>query len=113
MAITGITVQIVTWEITGYNSFGEPIYADEPTLTDVDNVLVAPVSDTDILSNTDLSGGKAVYQLGIPKGDTHEWTDAIIDFFGERWRAVGLPTQGIEANIPLDWNKKVTVERYE
>ena len=112
MGITGITVQIVSRPQIGTNPFGEPVYGPE-LLTDVENVLVAPTSDTDILSNTDLTGGKAVYTLAIPKGDTHEWTDAIIDFFGERWRAIGIPTEGIEANIPLSWNKKVTVERYE
>ncbi len=30
-----------------------------------------------------------------------------------KWRSFGIPSQGIEDMIPLDWNKKVTVERYE
>ena len=48
----------------------------------------------------------------IPKGDTHNWEDAEIEFFGERWRSVGMTTQGLEHMIPLEWNKKVLVEAY-
>lgn len=111
MAIKGITVTIVAKTQTGTNPYGEPVY--ETTEEAVENVLVAPASDTDIIDNTDLTGGKAVYTLGIPKGDTHNWEDATVRFFGQTWRAVGIPTKGIEANIPLAWNTKVTVERYD
>jgi hypothetical protein len=50
------------------------------------------------------------YTLGIPKGDAHDWTDRKIGFFGELWRTVGTPIQGIEANIPLCWHKKIRAE---
>lgn len=50
------------------------------------------------------------YTMAIPKGDTHEWTNRVIEFFGRRWRTVGYPEQGIEENIPLAWHKKVRVE---
>ena len=50
------------------------------------------------------------YTLGIPKGDTHILTDRKITFFGNTFRSIGLPEQGIEANIPLVWHKKVKVE---
>jgi hypothetical protein len=36
-----------------------------------------------------------------------------VEFFGQRFRTIGFPTQGIEELIPLAWNKKVKVERYE
>jgi hypothetical protein len=51
--------------------------------------------------------------LGIPKEDEHDWENRRVDFFGEKWRVFGIPTKGIEDIIPLDWNMKVTVERYE
>jgi hypothetical protein len=35
-----------------------------------------------------------------------------VDFFGHSWRVIGFGTEGIEANIPLSWNKKIMVERY-
>jgi hypothetical protein len=65
-----------------------------------------------VISELSLNGKKALYQLAIPKGDTHQWEDAEVEFFGERWKTVGYPTMGIEEMIPLDWNKKVLVERY-
>jgi hypothetical protein len=43
----------------------------------------------------------------------HTWTDRKVEFFGETFRAIGAPTQGIDALIPLAWNKKIRVERYE
>lgn len=58
-----------------------------------------------------LGGQIQSYTLGIPKGDTHVWTDRIVVFFGERFRTIGYPEQGIEANIPLNWHKKVKVEQ--
>ena len=43
----------------------------------------------------------------------HDWTDTKVEFFGKTWKTVGEPVEGIEENIPLRWNKKVVVERYE
>lgn len=91
--------------------FNRPVEVE--VRTEVENVLIAPASSDDIVTSTDLTGRKAVYTLGIPKGDTHEWENAIVEFWGERWKVFAIPTQGIEANIPLEWNKKVMVERYE
>ena len=78
----------------------------------VENVLVAPVNSNEVTSNTNLVGKKAVYTLALPKGDSHNWENSRVDFFGESWKTVGFPTGGIEELIPLGWNKKVTVERY-
>lgn len=50
------------------------------------------------------------YTLAIPKGDGHDWTDRITEFFGQIYRTVGLPEQGIEENIPLQWHKKIKAE---
>ena len=91
--------------------FNDPIYTE--TAINVDNVLVYPSTQTEILETVNLYGRKAVYTLGIPKGDTHNWENRRIDFFGQSWRSFGIPSQGIEDMIPLDWNMKVTVERYE
>ena len=95
---------------TGTNPFGEPIY--EEVRETIDNVLIAPTTSDDIITTTDLEGRKAVYTLAIPKGDTHNWENAKVEFWGQTWQVFGIPLEGIEANIPLAWNKKVTVERY-
>lgn len=107
----GITVTLYEVTQTGTDDFGEPVYTETPT--DVENVLVSPSTPQEILDTVNLYGRKAVYTLGIPKGDSHDWENRRVDFFGERWRVFGVPTKGIEELIPLDWNMKVTVERYE
>ena len=53
------------------------------------------------------------YTLGIPMGDQHIWTDRKIGFFGRIFRTVGLPANGIEANIPLAWGQNVRAEYAE
>ena len=107
----GITVTLYKVTQTGTNEFGEPTYAETPV--NVDNVLVAPASETEILSATNLYGKKAVYTMAIPKGDANDWMDRKVSFFGETFRVFGIPQEGIDYLIPLAWNKKVTVERYE
>ena len=109
--IKGITVLLYEKIQTGEDDFKRPLYEEEPV--QVKNVLVVPASNPEVISSLDLTGRKAVYTLAIPKGDKHVWTDRKVEFFGETWRTIGIPTEGIEENIPLQWNKKVMVERYE
>lgn len=110
MALKGIKVILVDKVEVGKDPFGAPIVEDRQI--EVENVLISPTSSDDILSHHSLNGKKAVYTLAIPKSDTNDWEDKEVLFFGERWRTFGIPLQGIEELIPLDWNKKVTVERY-
>jgi phage protein len=76
----------------------------------VKNVLIGEPSSQDMTGFADESG-LITYILAIPKGDTHSWTDKKISFFGENFRTVGYPLQGIEENMPLQWHKKVKVQR--
>lgn len=92
------------------DAFNRPSYTE--TAVEVRNVLIAPVSSEDMISELNLTGKRAIYQLGIPKGDTHNWANARVSFFGENWRVIGYPTEGQEELIPLSWNRKVRVERY-
>lgn len=109
--IKGITVKLYEKTEVGRDEFNHPFYKETPV--EVENVLVAPVSTTEILDMKNLTGKKAVYNIAIPKGDTHAWEDNKVEFFGEMWRIIGFPQMGIEENIPLDWNQKWMVERYE
>ena len=68
----------------------------------VGNVLIGEPSE----------GGRA-YTLGIPKGDTHVWTDTLVSFWGKSWRTIGYPNEGIAENIPLSWGKNVHVRLCE
>ena len=108
----GITVTLHERTQTGTDPLGQPIYTEAAVA--VDNVLVAPSSSIEVLDQTNLDGRKSDYIMAIPKGDTHEWkAGKMVSFFGADWRIVELPTEGIEWLIPLSWNKKVKVERYE
>lgn len=92
----------------GTDPFGHPLWKETPV--EVNDVLVAPMSDEEVVDTLNLTGRRAVYQLGIPKGDIHDWEDRKVLFFGTLWRVIGKPTLGIEEMIPLRWNKKVKVE---
>ena len=108
----GITITLYDRVKTAVDALNNPVYTE--TAVSVNNVLVAPVSSTEVLDTYNLIGRKAVYQLGIPKGDTHDWSAGKkVSFFGEDWRIIELAEEGIEKLIPLQWNKKVKVERYE
>mgnify|MGYP000759621863 CR=1 FL=1 len=109
--IKGITVTLISKEKMGLDPFGNNIYQEKEI--EVENVLVAPSSTDDIVTTTDLTGKKAIYTLAIPKGDRNIWEDNIVVFFGKKWHVLGFAIEGIEDNVPLDWNKKVMVERYE
>ena len=109
--IKGITVKLYDKVQVGEDDFGQPVYDEVPI--EVNNVLVGEPTTDDITTTQDLSGKVVVYTLGIPKDDQHEWKDRKVEFFGETFRTIGFPIQGIGANIPLNWNKKVKVERYE
>lgn len=106
----GITVLLYEKKIVGYDDMHAPIYEEEPV--SVENVLVAPVSGQEVVDTLELTGRRAIYQLGIPKGDEHAWEDSRVSFFGKDWRTIGPPLEGIEDLIPLKWNKKIQVERY-
>lgn len=111
--IKGITIQLIEKTQTGTDSLNRPIYSEKTV--NVQNVLVGEPSSSEIDSAMSLYGKQVKYTLGIPKGDTHIWTDTKVilpDPFGGTYMTIGEPTAGIENMIPLDWNKKVMVERF-
>lgn len=107
----GVTITLYNKVQTGVDAFNRPVYED--VATTIDNVLIGEPTTEDIINELNLTGKHLAYTLAIPKGDTHEWNDRKVKFFGEVFRTYGEPTQGIEHLIPLSWNKKVKVERYE
>lgn len=106
--IKGMTITLYEKRQIGVDGFGRPEYDIEPV--SVNNVLVSPVEDSEVLETLNLTGRKVVYQLAIPKGDQHEWVDREVGFWGRRFRVVREPAQGMDEMIPLEWNKKVKVE---
>lgn len=109
--LKGIDIVLIDKVESGVDEFNHPIFVDKEIV--VNNVLVAPVKTEDILNIVNLTGKKAEYQLGIPKGDKNTWENREVVFFGKKWRTIGIPQEGIESMIPLSWNRKIMVERYE
>lgn len=106
----GTTVQLVVKTQTGTDEFGAPVY--EEALETVSDVLIGQPSTNDLADSIDLDGKRIDYVLGIPKGDTHNWVDTEIIFFGQRFKTVGYPQTGIQENIPLRWGQNVKVVHY-
>lgn len=111
LAIQGITVLLTVKTQAGTDDFNKPIYTE--TTEEVSNVLIGEPKTEDIINDIQLYGKRLAYTLAIPKGDTHNWVDTKVQFFGQTFRTYGEPTQGIDKLIPLSWNKKVKVELYE
>ena len=111
MGIHGIPIELAVKVQMGTDSFNRPVYDTE--WVTVDNVLIGQPSTEEITDELNLSGKRLDYLLGIPKGDTHDWEDTQVRFWGQVYQTIGAPTQGIESMIPLSWNKKVKVMRYE
>ena len=109
-AIQGITVILYDRVQIGTDDFHAPIYSETPVT--VENVLVCPVNTQDIITDFQLYGKRAEYELCIPKGDAHTWEDKVVEFFGEKWHTFGIPQEWMESQVPLRWNKRVKVERY-
>ena len=110
----GITVTLTKKTQTGTDPFGQPIFTT--TTENVSDVLVGEPSTDDITNAITMYGKKVAYTLAIPKGDTHVWEDTTVTLptpFEGTYHTIGYPTAGIEANIPLRWNKKVHLERIE
>ena len=109
--IRGMTITLWKKSQTSTDSFNEPVY--EWTSEAVADVLVASPAAEEVTDELNSSGKRIEYLLGIPKGDAHDWEDQIVEFFGHKFKTFGIPEQGIEANVPTRWHKKVKCERYE
>lgn len=107
----GVTVILYEKTQTGVDALNNPTFTTAPV--SVDNVLVGEPTTDDVTSSISLYGKRIVYMLGLPKGDAHDWTDTTVEIFGETFRTFGDVIQGIEANVPTPWHKKVRVERCE
>lgn len=106
----GTSIYLIQKTQTGTDAFGMPIYTEEQV--EVADCLVGQPSTDDVTNTLALYGKKVEYTIGIPKGDTHNWVDAEVIVFNDRFRTIGYPMTGIQANIPLRWGQNIKVERY-
>lgn len=111
MLIQGISVLLFEKQEAGRDGFNRPVYTEKAVR--VDNVLIEPLSSDPSESGDDMSGRKSVCLLCLPKGDSHDWTDRDVEFYGKRWHTTGEVMEWIESMVPLSWNKKVRCERID
>lgn len=109
--IKGETVELMIRTASGTDEFNAPVY--EESWVSVEDVLIGEPSSEDAAEIMNLFQKHVSYTLAVPKGDTHEWTNTKVRFWGHTFQTIGQPTRGIEANIPGRWNAKVQVEFYE
>lgn len=108
--INGISVTLTERTQTGVNEINEPVY--EETEVTVENVLVGQPKTDEIDDALKLYGKTLAYTLYLPKGDAHNWENAIVTFYGRDFQTFGLPMTLIEENIPetIPWNTRIRVE---
>lgn len=111
MAFKTITVTLYEKTEVGRDEFGAPV--NLPNAVNVPGVLVYPASNDAVVTDLQMYGKKAAYQICIPKGDAHEWEDRLVGFFGKVFRTYGTCAEYIDGNVPLKWNKQIRCERYE
>lgn len=106
----GATVILHEKVLTGQDSLNNPVFTEIPVA--VHDVLIGQPSTDDVTNSLSLYGKKLDYVLGLPKGDSHNWIDADIEFFGKTFHSFGDVVEGIEANVPTRWHKQIRVQRY-
>ena len=110
-----MTIQLVHRRKIGLDAFNRMVYGEEIT-EDIENVLIGQPSDADLATAQNLTGRRVSYVLGIPKGDKHDWENRKVILpapFSGIFRTIGFSVAGIDENMPLSWNRKVMVERFE
>ncbi len=111
--IKGIPIILYDTVITGQDDFGADI--KEETAVTVNNVVIGQPSSEDIISEINVSGKHIAYTLALPADDDHDWVNKTVEFYGRRWRTIGIPDQFIDGFMgeSFPWNKQVKVEAYE
>lgn len=108
--IHGITVLLGIKTQTGTDPFGKEQFTEN--FIPVKNVLVAPQATNEQVGTdpAELTGRRAVYQIAIPKGDTHSWYGSHVQIWGKTWTVTGEVRRGIDDMLPLAWNDIYQVE---
>ena len=109
--MVGESVVLTVKTLSGYDSFNNPVYVTSTET--VANVLIGQPTAEEAQSSIDLYGKRCEVVLGIPKGDTHDWEDTTVTFWGRTWHTIGPTIMGIEANVPTPWHRKIRAARDE
>lgn len=104
------TVLLHVKTMSGVDGMNNPVYDD--SAVEVSGVLIGQPTTEEVTSSIALYGKRLSFVLALPKGDSHDWTDTEVEFWGRKFRTYGDVIEGIEANVPTPWHRKVMVERF-
>ena len=108
--IKGVSVVLHTRTVKENDPLGNPIYKTEDVT--VNNVLWNVSTADDLIDSTRLEGTKELYTLAIPKGNANTWLENTVTFNNKTYHCYA-ESEGMDDLTPLEWNKKVLVERYD
>lgn len=113
MSIRGIPIILYEETVTGQDDFGRDIV--ETVATEIPNVVIGQPSSEDVLTEVNISGKQIVYNLALPADDNHDWVNKVVEFYGHKWRTIGIPDQFMDGfmGATFPWNKRIRVEAYE
>ena len=108
--IKGVSVVLHVRSVKENDPLGNPIYKYKDVT--VNNVLWNATTASDLIDTSRLEGTKELYTLAIPKGDANTWLENTVTFRGKTYHCYA-ESEGMESLTPLEWNKKVLVERFD
>lgn len=109
--MNGTTVTVLRDVENGTDEFGSPVAT---VMTEqVDNVLIAPVSDKDLSGSIRPDGIEVALVLHFPKTYTTSLRGTRIKLDGQTYAVIGDPVGYMPENTPGPWNRPVQVERIE
>ena len=108
--IKGVDVVLHVRTASDPDPLGNPTYTTEDVT--VHNVLWNVSTADDLIDKDRLEGTQELYTLAIPKGDVNVWLENMVTFNGKTFHCYA-ESEGISALTPLEWCKKVLVERYD
>lgn len=102
--IKGVPVRVIRASVAT-DEHGNEI-PDVETFEQVDNVLPAPISTTD-LSESRPNGDKVDMMFHFPKTYKRSLRGAFIEYNGVRFSVIGDPQPYLDSLTPLDWDRPV------
>lgn len=93
----------------GTDDFGVPTYAENAVV--IDKCLVAMGQHNQLMDNNTIQVALDTFTIAIPKGDTHDWRNSIVEFslggIEFRCKTNSDYLLGVEEAMPLMWHKQI------
>ena len=110
--IVGETVGVLSKQKVGVDALNSPIF-DWVSEGDVEDVLVAPGSTSDVEGSIRPDGVEVVFTLHWTKADVRSLKGKRVKVRGESFAVIGDPQPFTDANTPGVWNRPVQVSEVD